>query len=78
MSREKMRVMDDHVVDESARPGRLFFTEAEAAEALRVHPSTLGRLAKQGRSPVLPVEAGSRRLYPAAAIDALAHPGNNR
>lgn len=54
--------------------GKLFLTEAEAAAALRVHPSTLGRLATTGRSPVTPIAAGSRRLYPAAAIEALAHP----
>lgn len=50
----------------------LFLTEAEAARALRLHPSTLGRLAKSGRAPVDPVHAGSRRLYPVAAIEALA------
>ena len=71
-------MMDKAAVDEFDRPVRLFFTESEAAEALRVHPSTLGRLAKTGRAPVTPVEAGSRRLYPAAAIEALAHPGTNR
>ena len=70
--------MDDYAVDVSARQGRLFFTEAEAAAALRVHPSTLGRLAKKGRSPVEPVQAGGRRLYPAAAIEELAHPRRSR
>ena len=67
--------MDD---DATLRHERLFYTEAEAADALRVHPSTLGRLAKAGRSPVEPVLAGSRRLYPAAAIEALAHPRGSR
>lgn len=66
--------MTDHKIDESGGHDRLFFTEAEAAATLRVHPSTLGRLAKTGRSPVEPILAGSRRLYPAAAIEALAHP----
>jgi excisionase family DNA binding protein len=70
--------MDDHKMDDPARQERLFFTEAEAAAALRVHPSTLGRLVKAGRSPVEPVSAGSRRLYPAAAIEALAHPRGSR
>lgn len=63
---------------ESVERERLFYTEAEAAAALRVHPSTLGRLAKQGRCPVNPVMTGSRRLYPVAAIEALAHPGTRR
>jgi len=63
---------------ESVEQDRLFYTEAEAAAALRVHPSTLGRLAKKGRSPVKPVLTGSRRLYPVAAIEALAHPGTSR
>lgn len=70
--------MDDHRVDDPAQQERLFFTEAEAAAVLRVHPSTLGRLVKAGRSAVVPVSAGSRRLYPAAAIEALAHPWSTR
>lgn len=68
--------MRDHMAEPSEQ-ARLFYTEAEAAAALRVHPSTLGRLAKKGRSPVEPVMTGSRRLYPAAAIEALAHPRSN-
>jgi hypothetical protein len=66
-------IMSDHTA-ESVEQERLFYTEAEAAAALRVHPSTLGRLAKKGHSPVAPVMTGSRRLYPVAAIEALAHP----
>lgn len=69
--------MSDHTT-ESVEQARLFYTEAEAAAALRVHPSTLGRLAKRGRSPVEPVLTGSRRLYPVAAIEALAHPRDRR
>lgn len=69
--------MSDHPTD-SVEQERLFYTEAEAAAALRVHPSTLGRLAKKGRSPVAPVMTGSRRLYPVAAIEALAHPRGSR
>lgn len=69
--------MSDHTT-EHVDQERLFYTEAEAAAALRVHPSTLGRLAKKGRSPVVPVMTGSRRLYPVAAIEALAHPGTSR
>jgi hypothetical protein len=65
--------MSDHTT-ESVEQDRLFYTEAEAAAVLRVHPSTLGRLAKNGRSPVEPVMTGIRRLYPVAAIEALAHP----
>lgn len=70
--------MTDRKIDESEPHERLFFTESEAAETLRIHPSTLGRLVKAGRSPVEPVFAGSRRLYPAAAIEALAHPRGSR
>lgn len=69
--------MSNHTAD-SVEHERLFYTEAEAAAALRVHPSTLGRLAKNGRSPVEPVMTGSRRLYPVAAIEALAHPRSGR
>ena len=70
--------MDTKGAEGPAQQERLFFTEAEAADALRVHSSTLGRLAKKCRSPVEPVVTGSRRLYPAAAIEALAHPRSNR
>jgi hypothetical protein len=42
--------MDDHKVDDPAQQERLFFTKAEAAAALQVHPSTLRRLVKAGRS----------------------------
>jgi len=69
--------MSDHPA-EPVEQARLFYTEVEAAAALRVHPSTLGRLAKKRHSPVEPVMAGSRRLYPVAAIEALAHPGTGR
>lgn len=69
--------MSDHTA-ESVEQERLFYTDAEAAAAMRVHPSTLGRLAKNGRSPVEPVMTGSRRLYPVAAIEALAHPRGSR
>lgn len=69
--------MENHAAEPDEHE-RLFLTEAEAASALRVHPSTLGRLAKKGRSPVEPVTAGSRRLYPVAAIEALAHPRSSR
>lgn len=69
--------MNDHTA-ETVEQDRLFYTEAEAAAALRVHPSTLGRLAKNGRSPVEPIMTGSRRLYPVAAIEALARPRTSR
>lgn len=51
---------------------RLFLTEAETAGLLRVHPSTLGRLAKRGQSPIAPVVVGTRRMYPCIEVHKLA------
>lgn len=51
---------------------QLFLTERETADVLRVHPATLGRLVKSGRAPVAPVQVGGRRVYPLAAVQALA------
>lgn len=38
---------------------KLFLTEREAASVLRVHPATLGRLAKAGVAPVTPIQVGA-------------------
>ncbi len=50
----------------------LFLTERETAVVLRVHPATLGRLAKAGIAPVTPVQVGGRRVYSFAAVRTLA------
>ena len=55
----------------ASAPEQLFLTEEEAARVLRVHPSTLGRLVKAGRSPIQPIYAGSRRIYSMASLRAL-------
>ncbi|WP_454118861.1 helix-turn-helix domain-containing protein [Microbacterium lacticum] len=51
---------------------RLFISERELARELGVHPSTLTRLAQQGKLPVQPVYVGSRRVYPRKALEKLA------
>lgn len=53
-------------------PEKLFLTEREAASVLRVHPATLGRLAKAGVAPVTPIQVGGRRVYPLAVVRSLA------
>ena len=51
---------------------RLFMSERELARELGVHPSTLTRLAQQGKLPVQPVYVGHRRVYSRQALLALA------
>lgn len=50
----------------------LFLTEREAATVLRVHPATLGRLAKAGVAPVTPIQVGGRRVYSLTLVRSLA------
>ncbi len=58
--------------DDTADEGRLFISERELARHLGVHPSTLTRLAQQGKLPVQPVYVGNRRVYPRQALLTLA------
>ncbi len=58
--------------DDAEDQGRLFISERELARQLGVHPSTLTRLAQQGKLPVQPVYVGHRRVYPRQAVLALA------
>jgi len=51
---------------------RPFLTEAETAALLRVHPSTLARLARTGDAPVTPVLVGQRRMYARRHVEDLA------
>lgn len=58
--------------DDAEVEDRLFISERELARQLGVHPSTLTRLAQQGKLPVQPVYVGHRRVYPRHAVLALA------
>lgn len=58
--------------DEVRADNRLFISERELARELGVHPSTLTRLAQQGKLPVQPVYVGHRRVYPRVAVEKLA------
>lgn len=58
--------------DDERADDRLFISERELAAHLGVHPSTLTRLAQQGKLPVPPVYVGHRRVYPRAAVEKLA------
>ncbi len=61
------------MIDDNVRADdRLFVSEKEFARQLGVHPSTLTRLAQQGKLPVQPVYVGHRRVYPRQAVLALA------
>lgn len=62
-------MMTDHTASSDER---LFISERELARELGVHPSTLTRLAQQGKLPVQPVYVGHRRVYPRAAVEKLA------
>lgn len=62
----KGAVMSERAAD------RLFISERELAAHLGVHPSTLTRLAQQGKLPVQPVYVGHRRVYSRAAVEKLA------
>lgn len=50
----------------------LWYTEAELAELMHLHPSTISRKVRAGAFPIKPLEIGARRLYPAAAVLSLA------
>lgn len=54
--------------DDERTDDRLFISERELAAHLGVHPSTLTRLAQQGKLPVEPVHVGHRRVYPRAEL----------
>lgn len=54
--------------DAAQSDDRLFISERELARELGVHPSTLTRLAQQGKLPVQPVYVGHRRVYPRAEL----------
>ncbi|WP_301114335.1 helix-turn-helix domain-containing protein [Microbacterium sp.] len=53
-------------------PEKLWYTEAELASLLRVHPSTVSRRVREGRLPVKPLVVGVRRVYPVAEVHRLA------
>ncbi|MFD6698321.1 MULTISPECIES: helix-turn-helix domain-containing protein [unclassified Microbacterium] len=53
-------------------PEKLWYTEAELASLLRVHPSTVSRRVREGSLPVKPLMVGARRMYPVAEVHRLA------
>ena len=59
------------VSDDAEVEGPLFISERELARQLGVHPSTLTRLAQQGKLPVQPVYVGHRGVYARQAVLAL-------
>lgn len=60
------------VEHEERAHGGLFLSERQLAFELGCHPSTLTRLAQEGKLPVQPVYVGHRRVYPRAAVEKLA------
>ncbi len=50
----------------------LWYTEAELAELMRVHPSTISRKVRAGTFPITPLVIGARRLYAAEDVHRLA------
>lgn len=62
--------MSQGVAAEQASPGDEYMTPGEAATALRVHRSTLGRYLAAGLITAITLPSGHRR-YPRAAVDAI-------
>jgi len=50
----------------------LWYTEAELAELMRVHPSTISRKVRAGTFPITPLVVGARRVYAVADVHRLA------
>ena len=50
----------------------LWYTEAELAELMRVHPSTISRKVRAGTFPITPLVVGVRRVYSVADVHRLA------